>query len=149
MTKLRIVLSLVICMLTSMNVYAEGMEGYSSGVFDYVLLEDGTAEITGYHGGSSEGYEVSVPRYVDGYEVTSIGEGAFDEHVRITAITLPDSVTTIGAYAFSGCFSLASITLNDNLTNIGERAFAWCPSLTSIALPEAMTSIGNSAFYYV
>ncbi len=48
------------------------------------------------------------------YNVTSIGEGAFEGQVRITAITIPSGITTIGKNVFSGCTALTSVTINSN-----------------------------------
>ena len=78
--------------------------------------------------------------------VTSIGDGAFYEHVSLTSITIPNSVTSIGDAAFSGCSSLTSITIPNSVTSIGEHAFRSCSSLTSVTIPDSVTSIGQSTF---
>ena len=74
---------------------------YTSGDYKYILLPDGTAEITRYTGNAAE---LSVPDTLDGHSVTSIGE-----------------------WAFFGCDSLTSITLPEGLTSIGDNAFYDCP----------------------
>ena len=79
--------------------------------------------------------------------VTSIGEGAFGEHINLTRINIPENVTSIGSSAFYGCSSLTSITIPDSVTSIGEDAFYGCSSLTSITIPDSVTSIGEWAFY--
>ena len=81
------------------------------------------------------------------YEVTSIGEGAFDWCSGLTSITIPNSVTSIGEGAFAWCGSLTSITIPNSVTSIGDYAFAWCSGLTSITIPNSVTSIGKHAFY--
>lgn len=48
------------------------------------------------------------------YNVTSIGEGAFEGQVGITAITIPSGITSIGDNAFSGCTGVISVTINSN-----------------------------------
>ena len=64
--------------ITTVAIYAaetEDAEEYLiSGDFEYAVLEDGTAEITGYLG---SGNTVTVPGTVDGLSVTSIGSRAF------------------------------------------------------------------------
>ena len=119
-------------------------ETYECGDYAYILLEDGSAEVTGYAGAASK---LEVPGELDGYPVTTIGDSAFWECDSLTDITLPDSVTTIGDAAFYWCKSLTDITIPDSVTSIGDSAFGLCDSLTSITLPDSVTSIGDSAFY--
>ena len=80
------------------------------------------------------------------YEVTSIGEGAFDWCDGLTSITIPNSVTSIGEGAFARCGSLTSITIPNSVTSIGDFAFYECSKLTSITIPNSVTSIGKWAF---
>lgn len=82
------------------------------------------------------------------YNVTSIGERAFEVCSSLKTITLPESVTSIGDYAFASCYLLKSITIPDNskLTSIGQYAFYDCCRLSSIAIPQSVTDIGKYAF---
>ena len=82
------------------------------------------------------------------YNVTSIGESAFENCFSLTSITIPNSVTSIGDYAFYYCSSLTSITIGNSVTSIEYAAFRYCSSLTSVTIPNSVTSIGNSAFSY-
>ncbi|MCI6039301.1 MAG: leucine-rich repeat protein [Clostridiales bacterium] len=118
-------------------------ETYECGDYAYILLEDGSAEVTGYAGAASK---LEVPGELDGYPVTTIGDSAFWGCKSLTDITLPDSVTTIGDAAFWGCKSLTDITLPDSVTTIGDSAFWGCEGLTSITLPDNMISIGVNPF---
>ena len=114
-----------------------------SGDFGYEILDDGTAEITGYNG---EATELEIPSALDGYTVTSIGDHTFHNYESLTSVTIPDSVTSIGWYAFSCCRNLTDITIPDSVTSIGGFAFDICKSLTSITIPDSVTSIGCSPF---
>ncbi len=116
---------------------------YTCGDFEYILLEDGTAEITRYNGSAKLLRIVDV---LDGYRVTSIGDSAFSLRTSLTSITIPDSVTSIGDSAFYRCTSLTSITIPDSVTSIGDSAFYWCTSLTSITIPDSVTTIGANPF---
>ena len=112
--------------------------------FSYYVLENDTAEITGYTGSASE---LDVPNEIDGYTVTGIGDGAFFENVNLTDVTIPDSVTYIGHGAFFECSGLKNITFPESLTSIGESAFDGCTGLKEIEIPANVTSIGDWAFW--
>lgn len=94
-----------------------------SGDYQYILLTDGTAELTNY---TAYAEFLTVPAQIDGHAVASIGSEAFINSEFLSSIILPDCLTTIGIDAFFGCSFLASITLPDSLTTIGNWAFESC-----------------------
>ncbi|MEI7855665.1 MAG: DUF4347 domain-containing protein, partial [Planctomycetota bacterium] len=67
-----------------------------------------TITITGYTGTD---WLVNIPSTIGGLPVTSIGGGAF-YNIRLTSITIPNSVTSIGDWAFVYCYDLTSITVD-------------------------------------
>ena len=71
---------------------------------------------------------------------------AFAGCLRLTTITLPDSLTMINNSAFYGCTSLTAITFSNSLISIGTNAFKGCSSLTAVTLPNSLTSIEASGF---
>ena len=71
----------------------EEPEVYQSSDYKYILLADGTAEITDYAGNAAE---LSVPDTLDGHQVTSIGDYAFFTCSSLTSIALPEGITSIG-----------------------------------------------------
>ena len=101
----------------------------SSGDYEYILLEDGSAEIAGYSGSAEE---LEVPAELDGLSVTSIGDGAFCNCDSLTSVTIPDSVTSIGEGAFAFCESLARIALPNSVTFIDASPFVGCSQLQTI-----------------
>ena len=78
------------------------------------------------------------------YDVTTIGDGAFDSR-GLTSVIIPKNVTTIGNDAFS-FNALPLVTIPNSVTTIGASAF-WGNHLTSVTIPNSVTTIGNSAFW--
>ena len=75
---------------------------------------------------------IVIPEYINGVEITSIGDSAFYYCTSLTSVVIGDSVTSIDDYAFYYCYSLRSVTIGNSVESIGEWAFYSCDSLTSI-----------------
>ena len=80
------------------------------------------------------------------YQVTSIGDNAFNGCTGLTSVEIPNSVTSIGVAAFANCEDLTSLTIGNSVKSIGRFAFFCCHSVTSLTIPNSVTSIGNDAF---
>ncbi len=119
---------------------------FQSGLFEYSLLPDGTAEITHYLGSSNDAFSVTnfsadsmntvnqiveIPETLDGYQVTSIGERAFWHCVEVKGIQLPNSVTKICDEAFAHC-NVKEIELPDSISYVGDNPFHHTPLSTFI-----------------
>ena len=120
-------------------------ETFTSGDFEYALLDDDTAEITKYGGNADV---LTIPGALDGHAVTSIGDYAFCNCEYLTSVTIPDSVTSIGDSAFSCCFKLTSITIPGSVTSIGDSVFSFCFELPSVTIPDSVISVGANPFAY-
>ncbi len=137
---------------------------YPPGPFGYTI-GNGTITITAYLG---SGGAVTIPSEINnvlvtsigtgafadtsltgvtmGTNITSMGDGAFENCTRLASVTIPNSVTNIGDETFWGCTSLISVTIGNSVTSIGEDAFLACTSLASITIPASVTSIDSGAF---
>ena len=63
------------------------------------------------------------------YNVTSIGDYAFNFCYGLTSVSIPNSVTAIGKYAFAYCICLASVSIPNSVTAIGRGAFSWVKNI--------------------
>ncbi len=162
----------------------EDFENITDGIY-YNFNADGTAEVTSasaysYNSnGGTDGGSVTIPETVtyDGvtYNVTSIGDLAFEGCTGITEVTIPESVTSIGGWAFyyctaletveykatactsagsstypvfTGCASLTQVSIADNVETIPEYLFYNCTSLTDVKIGSSVESIEERAFMY-
>jgi hypothetical protein len=103
---------------------------------------DNSITITGYIGTVGA---LQIPGTVDGFPVTSIGNGAFWGRFELTDVTMPDGITYIGVGAFSHC-GMTSITIPSSVIEMGPNAFGGCGSLTNVVLPDSLTKIPEFAF---
>ena len=140
-----LVLALALALLLVPLVPARGEDPapLTSGDYQYIVLEDGTVEITRYAGWDEA---LAIPDTLDGKTVSRIGDKAFHLRSSLTSLTLPDSVTSIGNQAFSFCGSLTNLTIPDSVTSIGDGAFEGCTGLTDITIPDSVTAIGANPF---
>ena len=130
-------------------------------------------------GSSLSKYFGNANEFILGEDVKSIGNNAF-AGTSAVSINIPSGVTSIGDYAFYNCMKLSSINIPNNVASIGEKVFFGCTGLVSIqvesgntvydsredcnaliktadntllygcqntVIPNNVTSIGNSAFY--
>ncbi len=115
--------------------------------FTYTTNAGGTSiTITGGPGGA-----VNIPSSINGFTVTSIGDGAFDgfflqPNISLTSVAIPSTVTNIGGYAFYYCTAMLEVTLAKGLIQIEDGAFYADSSLSSITIPGSVSSIGDNAF---
>ena len=136
----------------------EKRKTFTSGDYEYALLDDGTVEITKYKGKAER---LAIPDTLDGKRVTAIGEQAFSFCSSLTIISIPDSVAQIGENPFAACSSLKSIsvspehpyfaTIDGVLFRKADKTLISYPagiSSSTYTIPQGITSIGDSAFSY-
>lgn len=122
------ILAAFLCITLSLPAYAD--EDKKSGLFSYTIKGNGTAVITGFDWNSNHNQDVYVPKMVDGYTVTGIGEMAFSNSNASLEKPVGEAVT---------------VMLPDTLNVIGEKAF-FCTKVNSVPIPASVQLIGSGAF---
>jgi uncharacterized repeat protein (TIGR02543 family) len=84
-----------------------------------------------------------------GNALEKIGNAAFQNCKKLTAVSIPSSVNEISGFAFAGCKALETVSFANGsaLEKIGESAFKDDAALFSISLPDSVASIGAGAFW--
>ncbi len=114
------------------------------GNYQYEVQSNGTVQITKYTGSDTS---ITLPSRIDGKDVTSISQYAFNGNTTIRSISLPGTFTTVPSLAFYGCYALETVTLPDTITEIGSYAFEFCDKLTTVNVRGKLKYIYNGAFY--
>lgn len=81
------------------------------------------------------------------YEVTQIGNSAFEDCRLLKSVEVSENVKSIGNSAFRMCVKLKSIKLPSKLQNINNLTFYCCIDLEEINMPQELENIGYYAFY--
>jgi len=161
MKKLFLLIALALTMSVGYTM-AEEPTVYTSGDFQYVLKEDGTAEITDYTGKDED---LEIPSILEKYTVTTIGDEAFSYRDHLSSITIPDTIIALGANPFRSCDNLTSIkvspdhstlaTIDGVLFDKTEKKLISYPcsyTSTQYVIPQGIRAIGDYAFsdcYYL
>lgn len=112
--------------------------------YRYHLNQNGSITLDEYI--NVEGCYVVVPEKIDGYKVTEIAEGAFENRKNILGVLLPDTITRIAEKAFWGCSNLKKIRFGNDINWIGAEAFAECSVLENLKIPSILDYLGEYAF---
>ena len=119
------------------------------------ITNNGTITITGYTG---PGGDVTLPSFITGRPVTSIGVQAFYFQNNLGTVLIPDSITNIGTEAFSSCDNLVGFTVDGAnpayssvqgvLFDKHQTNLVVFPEgkLGSYTIPDGVTTIGEYAF---
>ncbi|MBR3765521.1 MAG: leucine-rich repeat domain-containing protein [Clostridia bacterium] len=129
MKKLLLALLAVVLLLAACALAEDAPIVYTSGDFQYILLEDGTAEITGYSGKAAE---LTIPAELDGHTVTSLADSSIAFCRKLITVTIPDTVVSIADHAFASCRKLTTVSIPDSVLFVGANPFASCDMLTDI-----------------
>ena len=117
----------------------------------------GTGKMTKFEGitntSSGNDYGSTAPwepywntvKEIDISGVESIGNFAFRHFMKVTDITMDDSVHTIGYGAFNYLPNIQNINLSNTLTTIDQNAFVYTP-LKELVIPASATDISGNIF---
>ena len=97
-------------------------EIFTSGDYEYVENDNGTARIVGYNGSDTD---LVIPDNIDNKKVTDIGCFAFYWCDNLKSVTIPKSVIRIHSYAFYDCQNMTSITIPKNVIEIEDYAIGY------------------------
>lgn len=152
-----VVLSLVLLLSTFGGVSVFAAE---SGSFSYTVLEDGTAQITGYSGTDTV---LEIPPEIDGYTVTHI-KSVTASSLTAKTIVVPASIIAVGERnlpAFYGCTTVENFVVAEEnpafcaidgvLYNKAQTKIVSYPkgrAQKSYVVPEGVTVIGEGAFWF-
>lgn len=131
---------LLLCLTAGAGFYA--LAENETNEFEYYILEDKTACISGYTGTAKD---IVIPSKIDGYTVTEIGRWAFMDNNKIESVLIPDTIAAIRMNAFLGCDLLTSVTIPGSVKEIDYSAFQ-CENLENIVLCSGVEEIGQWAF---
>lgn len=87
-----------------------------------------------------------IKQIIIGDEVTSIGDYAFNECIKVTSVKLGANVKKIGTAGFALCEKLESVTVNDKLVSMSGSAFDNCPMLKSFTFPDTLVNVDGPYF---
>lgn len=149
---------LAILIMTTMSVLPASAEGKKSGLFTYELKGNGTAVITGFDWESNwqtkkqEQEDIYIPRMIDGYTVTGIGDRAFSdisyyEDEGNIAVILPDTITSIGDFAFWQVDCIATMNIPSSVQFIGKGVFNGTGCRLSVDTNNETFATINNALY--
>ena len=89
---------------------------------------------------------VVIPGYINGVQVTEIGQASLWNHNDIENVTISEGVKKIQGKSFLGCENLKTINLPDSLERVDGFAFEYCSSVTSMTIPKNVSYIVWSPF---
>ena len=107
-----------------------------------VVLHEGVTSVGNY---AFNGADMRVGKVTLPQSLRRIGDYAFQNNTRLTAVALPDGLTAIGRGAFAGT-GLTEVTIPAGVTRLPVSAFDGCGSLRTVWFPQTLTQIDATAF---
>lgn len=137
------------CLLLSItpSVWADAVQ---VGQLYYNIDSDSKTASVARHSDYKEYTQVDIPGTitVDGtqYAVTSVGQQAFQQCDKLTAVNIGEGITEICMWGFVQCKGMEQLNLPNSLTTVRESAFSGCTGLKSLTLPDNLETIEAYGF---
>ena len=130
------------------------IEEGTTGVLSWLVCPKGTLTISGtgampdYSWDSAPWFPHNdyIVKIIMENGVENIGNFAFNQCTRLTAVTIPNSVITIGNFAFNYCIRLTSVIIPESVETVGQNAFQSCLDLRASTIGSSVATIGSAAF---
>ncbi len=118
--------------------------------YEISSANENSVTITGYTGNVSK---LKVPKKIDGYTVTAIGEKAINGNKNIKTLYIPDTVAVLEESAVYNCKNLKKVIVPNSVTQIGEKAIGYYYDKEldeDLLLDDITISCGkySAAYYY-
>lgn len=118
---------LVCCMFTGA---ALAEDTFEKDGFKCEQMRDGSLKLVSYTGSADV---VTIPSSIEGYDITCIGEYAFDG-CEANKINIPSTVKVIESFAFSDCKNIQKMTIPNTVIYIDGNPFTGCEKLENISV---------------
>lgn len=125
----------IVCLLSSMSVFAQRSHFVVDGIFYNPEFGDTICMVA--HGGEPYKKEnITIPETVvyNNKKITVIGidNSSFADCDNLKKVTIPNTAIGIGKRAFQNCSSLTNVTIPNSVIAIGRYAFENCTGLTTL-----------------
>lgn len=121
-------------------------ENATTSADDFVYQIDGILEqvtVVKYKGAEAD---VVIPAEIEGYPVTKISSGIFDENNGIQSLTISENVREIGENAFRNLDSLEKVTISTRQKEIKGLSFEENRSLRAVEISGSLEVLNARAF---
>lgn len=105
-------------------------------------INNGNASISKYNGTAEN---LVVPEKINGYPVTNIYGGAFQNNNYIKKVTIKSKITILYGRMFAHCSNLETVILPETLVEIKDGAFS-SSGIGYITIPSSVTKINSQVF---
>ena len=107
------------------------------GPYSYEVKKNGDLKITAFDWNLYGDEDVYIPKMIDGYSVTEIGDSAFSNaKSKAVAVIIPDTIVTIGEKAFFET-SITTMHIPASVLSIGDGAFAGCKNIRQFSVDSS------------
>ena len=162
--KQKLLLLSIMAMLMPLMASADPVQ--VNGIWYNLNSISGTATVTSNPSGDKYTGDVVIPDWIyvksdREYDVTAIGDEAFEECDGMTSVTIPYSISSIGAEAFRLCEGLTAVYISDlpawcaiyfedvcsNPLREAHHLYLNGTEITDLVFPSTQTYVGARSFY--